>query len=82
MVWEQGSVVIVMLSRLAENGYQLVHRYWPEEGSETYHIYEVSFRNVQLLYLNNIVALDNGYIITWILDQISMFSNKVGNKLN
>ena len=81
MVWEQGSVVIVMLSRLAENGYQLVHRYWPEEGSETYHIYEVSFRNVQLLYLNN-EALKNGYIITRILHQISMFSNKVGNKLN
>jgi receptor-type tyrosine-protein phosphatase N len=75
MVWEQGSVVLVMLSRcyftlrsnmtfctlislynmperlglnevvprLAENGYQLAHRYWPEEGSEQYHIYEVTF---------------------------------------
>ena len=41
MVWEQGSVVIVMLTKLTENGYQLCHRYWPEEGSEQYHIFEV-----------------------------------------
>ena len=27
--------------RLSENGYQLCHRYWPEEGSEQYHIFEV-----------------------------------------
>jgi len=41
MIWEQGCVVIVMLSRLQDNGYQLCHRYWPEEGSEQYHIFEV-----------------------------------------
>ncbi|CAG0898059.1 unnamed protein product [Darwinula stevensoni] len=41
MVWEQGSVVIVMLTRLTENALPLCHRYWPEEGSEVYHIYEV-----------------------------------------
>lgn len=41
LVWEQGSVVMVMLTRLTENGQQLCHRYWPEEGSELYHIYEV-----------------------------------------
>jgi len=41
MIWEQGSVVIVMLSRLQDNGYQLCTRYWPEEGSEQYHIFEV-----------------------------------------
>ncbi|XP_037068527.1 receptor-type tyrosine-protein phosphatase N2-like [Pollicipes pollicipes] len=41
MVWEQGSVVIVMLTRLTENGSGMCHRYWPEEGSELYHIYEV-----------------------------------------
>ena len=34
-------MVIVMLSRLQDNGYQLCHRYWPEEGSEQYHIFEV-----------------------------------------
>jgi len=62
MVWEQGSVVIVMLSRLAENGYQLAHRYWPEEGSNQYHIYEVHLVSehvwcedylVRSLYLKN-----------------------------
>lgn len=41
MVWEQGSVVIVTLTRLVENGIAMCHRYWPEEGSEVYHIYEV-----------------------------------------
>jgi len=62
MVWEQGSVVIVMLSRLAENGYQLAQRYWPEEGSEQYHIFEVHLVSehvwcddylVRSLYLKN-----------------------------
>lgn len=43
MVWEQGCVVIVMLTRLVENDVVLCHRYWPEEGSELYHIYEVNF---------------------------------------
>ncbi|XP_015110200.1 receptor-type tyrosine-protein phosphatase-like N isoform X3 [Diachasma alloeum] len=41
LVWEQGSVVIVMLTRLTEEGQAMCHRYWPEEGSELYHIYEV-----------------------------------------
>lgn len=41
MVWEQGCVVIVMLTRLQDNGCQLCTRYWPEEGSEQYHIFEV-----------------------------------------
>ena len=44
MVWEQGSVVIVMLSKLTENGEAKCHRYWPEEGSDLYHIYEVNTR--------------------------------------
>jgi len=62
MVWEQGSVVVVMLSKLSENGYQLCHRYWPEEGSEQYHIFEVHLVSehvwcdeylVRSLYLKN-----------------------------
>ena len=43
MVWEQGSVVIVMLTKLTESGEAMTHRYWPEEGSDLYHIYEVCF---------------------------------------
>lgn len=42
MVWEQGSVVIVNLTRLTENTISVCHRYWPEEGSDLYHIYEVT----------------------------------------
>ncbi|CAE1305248.1 PTPRN [Acanthosepion pharaonis] len=45
MVWEQGSVVIVMLTKLTENGEAMCHRYWPEEGSDLYHIYEVRYLN-------------------------------------
>lgn len=41
MIWEQGAVVIVALCRLQENGQESCGRYWPEEGSEIYHIYEV-----------------------------------------
>lgn len=41
MIWESGSVIIVMLTRLRENGLNLCDRYWPEEGSETYQDYEV-----------------------------------------
>ncbi|KAK2579239.1 hypothetical protein KPH14_008206 [Odynerus spinipes] len=43
LVWEQGSVVIVTLTRLTEDGRAMCHRYWPDqtEGSERYHIYEV-----------------------------------------
>lgn len=41
MVWEQGCVAIVMLTRLGEPEAPLCFHYWPEEGSELYHIYEV-----------------------------------------
>lgn len=41
LIWEQGAVVIVMLTRLTEAGNAMCHRYWPEEGSEMYHVYEV-----------------------------------------
>ena len=47
MVWEQGCVVIVMLTRLQDNGYQLCTRYWPEEGSEQYHIFEVRVKLIR-----------------------------------
>lgn len=41
MVWEQGCVVLVALCRLQESGESSCARYWPEEGAEVYHIYEV-----------------------------------------
>ena len=37
-------MVIVSLCRLQENGDIACARYWPEEGAEVYHIYEVGFR--------------------------------------
>ncbi|ELW69806.1 Receptor-type tyrosine-protein phosphatase N2 [Tupaia chinensis] len=41
MVWESGCVVIVMLTPLTENGVRQCYHYWPGEGSNLYHIYEV-----------------------------------------
>ena len=42
MVWESGCTVIVMLTPLVEDGVKQCDRYWPDEGSSLYHIYEVS----------------------------------------
>lgn len=42
MVWENGCVVIVMLTPLVENGVKQCYHYWPDEGSNLYHIYEVT----------------------------------------
>ncbi|XP_055019786.1 receptor-type tyrosine-protein phosphatase-like N [Boleophthalmus pectinirostris] len=42
MVWEHGCTVIVMLSALVEDGEKQCDRYWPDEGSSLYHIYEVN----------------------------------------
>lgn len=41
MVWENGCVVLVMLAPLAENGVRQCYHYWPDEGSNLYHVYEV-----------------------------------------
>lgn len=42
MVWESGCAVIVMLTPLSENGVRQCHHYWPDEGSNVYHVYEVN----------------------------------------
>lgn len=47
MVWESGCVVVVMLTPLSENGVKQCHRYWPDEGSDIYHIYEVWQRAIE-----------------------------------
>nr|XP_046263990.1 receptor-type tyrosine-protein phosphatase N2-like isoform X2 [Scatophagus argus] len=42
MVWENGCVVVVMLTPLVESGVKQCYHYWPDEGSNLYHIYEVN----------------------------------------
>jgi len=41
MVWESESNVVVNLTSLEENGVTKCYQYWPEQGNEIYHIYEV-----------------------------------------
>ncbi|XP_041937653.1 LOW QUALITY PROTEIN: receptor-type tyrosine-protein phosphatase-like N [Alosa sapidissima] len=42
MIWESGCTVIVMMTALVEDGEKQCDRYWPDEGSSLYHIYEVN----------------------------------------
>ncbi|NXA02656.1 PTPRN protein, partial [Nesospiza acunhae] len=49
MVWEHGCTVIVMLSPLAEDSVKQCDRYWPDEGSSLYHIYEASRTGTYIL---------------------------------
>uniref|UniRef100_A0A3B5LT12 Tyrosine-protein phosphatase domain-containing protein n=1 Tax=Xiphophorus couchianus TaxID=32473 RepID=A0A3B5LT12_9TELE len=46
MVWENGCTVIVMMTALVEDGEKQCDRYWPDEGSSLYHIYEVGQVNL------------------------------------
>ncbi|XP_039266484.2 receptor-type tyrosine-protein phosphatase N2-like [Styela clava] len=41
MMWENGCVAIVMLTPLVEEGVNQCARYWPDEGSCTYHNFEI-----------------------------------------
>ena len=49
-----GSVVLVLLTRINENGQELCHKYWPEEGSQLYHIYEVRTKKQWSIIWKNI----------------------------
>jgi receptor-type tyrosine-protein phosphatase N len=40
MIWEQGCIVIVNLTQLTENSFEVCHRYWPDTQHH-YHIFEV-----------------------------------------
>lgn len=53
MVWENGCTVIVMMTALVEDGEKQCERYWPDEGSSLYHIYEVK------LDFNNLFITDS-----------------------
>lgn len=51
MVWENGCVVIVMLTPLVESGVKQCYHYWPDEGSNLYHIYEVKKKEFYVIAL-------------------------------
>lgn len=57
MVWENGCTVIVMMTALVEDGEKQCERYWPDEGSSLYHIYEVKFYFKNLFILNIYISV-------------------------
>ncbi|KTG18786.1 hypothetical protein cypCar_00020220 [Cyprinus carpio] len=83
MVWESGCVVIVMLTPLTENGVKQCYHYWPDEGSNLYHIYEVNLVSehvwcedflVRSFYLKNMQTNETRTVTqfhyhTWLNDQ-------------
>lgn len=73
MIWEQGAVVIVALCRLQENGEIACARYWPEEGAEVYHIYEVCGSNE----INVDLKLSGCYLFcrsTWLVNTFGVMT--------
>ncbi|XP_026052053.1 receptor-type tyrosine-protein phosphatase N2-like [Carassius auratus] len=83
MVWESGCVVVVMLTPLTENGVKQCYHYWPDEGSNLYHIYEVNLVSehvwcddflVRSFYLKNMQTNETRTVTqfhyhTWLSDQ-------------
>lgn len=61
MVWENGCTVIVMMTALVEDGEKQCERYWPDEGSSLYHIYEVK------VYCHNLFMTDFNILNIYIL---------------
>uniref|UniRef100_A0A3Q4APK6 Uncharacterized protein n=1 Tax=Mola mola TaxID=94237 RepID=A0A3Q4APK6_MOLML len=84
MVWENGCTVIVMMTALVEDGEKQCERYWPDEGSSLYHIYEVNLVSehiwckdflVRSFYLKNIQTqetrtLTQFHLLSWPADGI------------
>lgn len=73
MVWENGCVVIVMLTPLVESGLKQCYHYWPDEGSNLYHIYEVrqsfQYKHDLIIYVNVSEAQSPTYMISSILNR-------------
>uniref|UniRef100_A0A674PJI9 Protein tyrosine phosphatase receptor type Na n=1 Tax=Takifugu rubripes TaxID=31033 RepID=A0A674PJI9_TAKRU len=79
MVWENGCTVIVMMTALVEDGEKQSERYWPDEGSSLYHIYEVNLVSehiwckdflVRSFYLKNVQTqetrtLTQFHLLSW-----------------
>lgn len=69
MVWESGCTVIVMMTALVEDGEKQCDRYWPDEGSSLYHIYEVyvkmCFSSNALICLVNVFMCDDNLQLSY-----------------
>jgi protein tyrosine phosphatase len=79
MVWEQGSCVIVALTRPIEIGITMCHHYWPVEGSARFNDFEVNLVSehiwsddylVRSFYLKNVQTMETRtvtqfHFLTW-----------------
>ncbi|CAF1108335.1 unnamed protein product, partial [Didymodactylos carnosus] len=79
MVWENGSSVIVALTRPIEDGVTMSHHYWPVAGSERFTDFEVNLVSehiwcddylVRSFYLKNVQTMDTRtvtqfHFLTW-----------------
>ncbi|XP_071004810.1 receptor-type tyrosine-protein phosphatase-like N [Oncorhynchus clarkii lewisi] len=79
VIWENGCTVIVMMTALVEDGEIQCVRYWPDEGSSLYHIYEVNLVSehiwckdflVRSFYLKNVQTqetrtLTQFHLLSW-----------------
>ncbi|CAF2578887.1 unnamed protein product [Rotaria sp. Silwood2] len=79
MVWEQGSCVIVALTRPIESGITMCHHYWPVEGSARFNDFEVNLVSehiwsddylVRSFYLKNVQTMETRtvtqfHFLTW-----------------
>lgn len=84
MIWEQGCVAIVMLTPLVEETELQCARYWPDEGSCTYSIFEIHLVSehiwcedylVRSLYVKNLVTgntrtLTQFHFLSWPHDTV------------
>lgn len=78
MVWEQGIALIVNLCDYEDEKSQKYIKYWPEEGSKVYGIFEVIFYykkslNISLNYQKRKSEICNEYFYIYISLDISCF---------
>lgn len=78
MIWESGCTVIVMMTALVEDGEKQCERYWPDEGSSLYNIYEVRNIKIHCLYKPCAFSIFSVYYLFFsCLSQVNLVSEHI-----